>query len=265
MKKHFRILTAAVLAASLLAGCGAGAGNSAGSTQRSSESADATNRKSDADTSDTAAGASTGDSGAAGSGTSTAAASGTADALIIYFDYSENMSDTSSMDTDAITSASLAGESYKGIKENDLLVMRDEIQKKTGADVYSVQVTDPYDPDYNKMVSVAQDDQNDDKEFHFKEALPDLSGYQTIYMGMPVWWGGLPQPMVSFLDQNDFSGKTIIPFGIHLGSRFGRMVDQIEEMEPNATVSEDGLTINSHTANDEVVSAVDEWLEKLGK
>lgn len=195
--------------------------------------------------------------------TQTAAVTGNSKALIIYFDYSENMGDTSGMTADAITSASLAGATIEGVTTNDLLVMKDEIQKQTGADVYSVQVTDPYDPDYNTMVSVAQDDQNNNKQFSFKEEVPDLSQYDTIYMGMPVWWGGLPQPMVSFLDQNDFSGKTIIPFGINLGSGFGRMIDQIKEAQPDATVSDDGLTENSHTANDEVVSDVDTWLQNL--
>lgn len=195
--------------------------------------------------------------------TQTASASGNSKALIVYFDYSENMGDTSGMTADAITSASLDGQKIDGITKNDLLVMKDEIQKQTGADVYSVQVTDPYDPDYETMVSQAQDDQNDNKQFTFKEALPDLSGYDTIYMGMPVWWGGLPQPMVCLLDQYDFSGKTIIPFGIHLGSRFGRMIDQIKEAEPDATVIEDGLTENGHTPNSQVVSDVDEWLAGL--
>lgn len=195
--------------------------------------------------------------------TQTAAKADNSKSLIVYFDYSENMGDTSGMSADAITSASLAGAKIDGVTTNDLLVMKDEIQKQTGADVYSVQVTDPYDPDYNTMVSVAQEDQNNNKQFSFKEGLPDLSQYDTIYMGMPVWWGGLPQPMVSFLNQNDFSGKTIIPFGINLGSGFGNMIDQIKEAQPDATVSDDGLTENSHTANDEVVSDVDTWLQNL--
>lgn len=252
MKNTGKLLALGITAAMLFSGCG-----SAASGQASG-----------------AASASGNESGSAGvqasSGTSVeeSASSGTSqntgsDSLIVYFDYSENMGDTSNMDVDAITSASLAGMTIDGITENDLEVMKDEIQKQTGADVYSVQITEPYDPDYEKMVNVAQEDQNNDKQFSFKEELPDLSGYNTIYLGMPVWWGGLPQPMASFLEQNDFSGKNIIPFGIHLGSQFGRMIDQIQELQPNATVSEDGLTENSHTPNDQVVSDVDEWLNGL--
>lgn len=252
MKK--KIITAAIsaLMAISLAACG----NSVSSTS----SADSVQTPNTASTATADAAGSNSSSGSAASGT---AASGNGKALIVYFDYSENMGDTSKMSADAITSASLDGSKISGIKTNDLLVMKDEIKNQTGADEFSVQVTDPYDPDYDKMVNAAQEDQTNNKKFSFKNSLPDLSGYDTIYMGMPVWWGGLPQPMVSFLDQNDFSGKTIIPFGINLGSGFGQMIDQIKEAEPDATVSDDGLTENSHTANSKVISDVDAWLKNL--
>lgn len=262
-RKWVSIVTAGVMAGAILTGCGA----SSGSGQQAATQESSTAEAAASDTSDAAQSVSSEEEAeknvtetAAGTASTSADASSGSRSLIVYFDYSENMGDTSGMTVDAITSASLAGQSYDGITKNDLLVMRDEIQEQTGADVFSVRVTEPYDPDYNNMVGVAQEDQNNNKQFTFVEELPDLSDYDTIYMGMPVWWGGLPQPMVSFLDQNDFSGKTIIPFGIHLGSRFGRMISQIEEAEPDATVDEDGLTENSHTPNAQVVSDVDAWL-----
>lgn len=257
MKKRFAAIVVSSIVAVMLAACGnSGATASQTSTAQSAQTSES--RGNASASSGSAVTADEASSLAAGS-----AASGNSKSLIVYFDYSENMGDTSNMSADAITSASLAGQKYDGITKNDLLVMRDEIQKQTDADTFSVVVTDPYDPDYEKMVGVAQDDQNDNKKFSFVNQLPDLSGYDTIYMGMPVWWGGLPQPMVSFLDQNDFSGKTIIPFGINLGSGFGQMIDQIKKAEPNATVSDDGLTENSHTANDKVISDVDAWLKSL--
>lgn len=252
MKKIFGVLLTGVLAASVLAGCG----SSGSSSSASSSAAQADTQTEDVQT-ETAQGTET----EAASVTETA--SGNSKSLIVYFDYSENMGDTSDMDADAITSASLDGMTIDGVTENDLLVMRDEIQKQTGADTFSVRVTEPYDPTYENMVNVAQDDQDNDKQFTFVEDLPDLSGYDTIYLGMPVWWGGLPQPMVNLLEENDFSGLTIIPFGINLGSGFGNMINQIEEAQPAANVIEDGLTENSHTPNDEVVSDVDSWLDEL--
>lgn len=255
MKKRLVSIAISAIAAVSLAACGSSNSTTAASTKAESSQTSSVQSSSNEGTDSAAVNEASAQAGSI--------ASGNSKSLIVYFDYSENMGDTSGMKADAITRASLAGQDYDGITKNDLLVMRDEIQKQTGADTFSVVVTDPYDPDYEKMVGVAQDDQNNNKKFSFVNKLPDLSGYDTVYMGMPVWWGGLPQPMVSFLDQNDFSGKTIIPFGINLGSGFGQMIDQIKEAEPNATVCDDGLTENAHTENDKVVSDVDSWLKGL--
>ena len=89
-----------------------------------------------------------------------------------------------------------------------------------------------------------------------------LDDYDTIYFGVPVWWGELPQPVHVFFQQYDFSGKTIVPFGIHHGSRFGRMVEQMKEYEPDSVVL-DGFTINADTDNDEVKSQFDTYLNSL--
>lgn len=62
--------------------------------------------------------------------------------------------------------------------------------------------------------------------------------------------------------ENDLSGKTIVPFGIHLGSRFGKMIEQMKGLEPGATVT-DGFTINAETDNDEVKTGFGEWLDAL--
>ena len=68
--------------------------------------------------------------------------------------------------------------------------------------------------------------------------------------------------MISFFESYDFSGKTIIPFGIHLGSRFGSMIDQIKELEPDANIL-DGFTVSADTDNDKVRSEFDAFLEAV--
>lgn len=178
------------------------------------------------------------------------------------YDYSENMGDTSGMETDAITSASLAGESPEGVEKNNLLVIVDEIKEKTGADVFSVRQKETFDPDYEKMVEPAQDDQDKNRQFTFVEDIDNLDDYDLIYIGMPVWWAKLPQPMKQFVENHDFSGKTIIPFGIHRGSRFGQMINQLKELADGAEIIEDGYTVSATTANDEVREEVDAWLGK---
>lgn len=210
-----------------------------------------------------ACGSSSGTSSSASSGSSSGSKTSGNKVLVLYFDQGENSRGAGDSETDAVTSASLAGGIPSGIDKNDILVMKDAILKRTGGDEYAVRINEPYAPKYKNMVNQAQEDQDNDKQFTFKNDLPDLSQYTTIFVGMPVWWGGLPQPMVNVFEQLDFSGKTIIPFGIHLGSRFGNMVNQIKQYEPNAKVSDDGLTLSGHTRNSTVTRKVNNWLDNL--
>lgn len=176
--------------------------------------------------------------------------------LVAYFAYSENMGDTSGMSVDAITSASVGPTDNT---EGNLQVMAQVIEENTGADVFHIVVSDPYDPEYNVMLDRAVEEIENNTLPALTDSVENLEQYDVIYLGTPVWGGVLPQPVVTFLTENDLSGKTIIPFGIHLGSRFGRMLDQIEELCPEATLAE-GFTISASTSNDDVRAEFGEWL-----
>lgn len=171
-------------------------------------------------------------------------------------EYSENMGDTSGMSVDAITSASVGPTDNT---EGNLQVMAQVIQENTGADVFHIVVSEPYDPEYDVMRERAIDEMDDNTLPALTDRVENIEQYDVIYLGTPVWGGALPQPVVTFLTENDLSGKTIIPFGIHLGSRFGRMLNQIEELCPEATLAE-GFTISASTSNDDVRAEFGEWL-----
>lgn len=137
--------------------------------------------------------------------------------------------------------------------------MADEVKTLKSADVFSIQVNEVYPTNFEDMTGIAKNDIADNKQFTFKEELTNLSDYDTVYFGVPVWWGELPQPVHVFFQQYDFSGKTIVPFGIHHGSRFGSMINQMKEYEPDATVL-DGFTIDADTDNEDVKKEFDEYL-----
>lgn len=177
--------------------------------------------------------------------------------LVAYFAFSENIGYTNAMGVDAITSASL--NRHTDNTEGNLQVMAQAAVEATGGDLFSVIVTEPYNPEYNSMAGAAQEDQRNGKEFTFVNEIENLEQYDTVYIGIPVWWGKLPQPMVSFFESYDFSGKTIIPFGIHLGSRFGSMITEIRELEPQADVK-DGFTISADTDNGKTLNEFKEYL-----
>ena len=94
--------------------------------------------------------------------------------------------------------------------------------------------------------------------------LPEhLEQYDTIFVGYPNWWADLPMAVYSFFDEYDFSSKTIIPFNVHNGSRFSRTIETIQELEPNATVIEDGFTISEQNVP-EAADDVASWLQEIG-
>ena len=84
-----------------------------------------------------------------------------------------------------------------------------------------------------------------------------------IFLGYPNWNADLPMPLYTFLEENDFSGKTIIPFTVHGGSGFSRTISTIAELQPETTVLEDGLSISRNSVA-EAQDDVSSWIAGLG-
>ena len=132
-----------------------------------------------------------------------------------------------------------------------------------GAELYEIVPEDPYtdeDLDYNDSSSRATTEQNDET------ARPAISGeidnienYDTVYVGFPIWWNDMPRIMYTFFDTYDFSGKTIAPFCTSGGSGISEAVNNIEELEPSATVVE-GLRTSPSGAEADIA----DWLESIG-
>lgn len=92
--------------------------------------------------------------------------------------------------------------------------------------------------------------------------LPDLSGYDTIVLGYPCWWGTMPQAVFTFLESADFSGKKILPFCTHEGSGMGRSESDIKKLCPAATVARGLAITGSSCASSE--AAIKKWLSANG-
>ena len=93
--------------------------------------------------------------------------------------------------------------------------------------------------------------------------LANLNDYDTIFIGYPAWWYDMPMALYSFFEEYDLSGKTIIPFNTHNGSRFSGTIDTIQQLEPDAVVITDGFTVNEQR----VANAAEDiaaWLDELG-
>lgn len=175
--------------------------------------------------------------------------------LIAYFTAAENSG------VDAVSSASYSV--VNGEAVGRLRAVANMIQTKTGGELFSIQTSVVYPTDGGELIEYAADEQANDARLELTSHIDDLEQYDVIFVGYPNWWADLPQVMYSFFDEYDFSGKTIIPFNVHNGSRLSRTVETIAELEPNAAVETNAFTISEHNVSD-AEKEVTDWLEGLG-
>lgn len=111
-----------------------------------------------------------------------------------------------------------------------------QIQKATGADAFEIVPVDPYPTNYNAVVERAKQELRADYRPVLKSNGPDLNTYKVIFVGSPNWWSTIAPPVMTFLAAHDLSGKTIVPFITHEGSRLGKSVQDVKRLSPGATV-----------------------------
>lgn len=139
------------------------------------------------------------------------------------------------------------------------------IAEKQGADIYEIVPEQPYtdeDLDYGNRSSRSTSEQNDSSSRPAISVSIDLDGYDTVYVGYPIWWADMPRIMYTFFDTYDLSGKTIAPFCTSGGSGLSGTPRTIAELEPSASVTA-GLHVSGYST-DNADSDVEDWLEANG-
>ena len=143
-------------------------------------------------------------------------------------------------------------------------LVAEEIAKETGAEIVEIVPVKPYDDDrshYNALLRRAQKEHDTDARPAIRDALP-IADYERIYIGYPMWCYTFPMIIYTLFEQYDFSGKTIIPFNTHMGSRDGGTYETIKELAPKATVLA-GLPVEMSDAERGTADAVAKWLKTL--
>ena len=133
------------------------------------------------------------------------------------------------------------------------------IQQEVGGDLFRIETVQEYPGSHEPLLEFAYNELSENARPELATQIENLDSYSVIFLGYPNWNADLPMPLYTFLEQYDFSGKTIIPFTTHGGSGFSRTIQTIEELQPNATVVEEGLSISRNSvpeAQSEVVSWV---------
>ncbi|EAN6653637.1 flavodoxin [Salmonella enterica] len=138
------------------------------------------------------------------------------------------------------------------------------IQKQTHGDLFRLETATPYPRQHDALLRVAEKEQQTQARPSLKTPLPDLSDYDTIYVGYPIWWYTMPMVIYSLFEQNDFAGKTVIPFTTHGGSRLADSLREIARMQPQATLVTRALSISRNDiSGPDVPAQVEQWVKQV--
>ena len=137
-----------------------------------------------------------------------------------------------------------------------------QIHQKAGGDIFEIECVTPYSSNYNTVLQEAQRDQRAQARPALRNRITNIAQYDVIILGYPNWWATIPMPIATFLEQYDFSGKTIIPFCSHGGGRFGQSLTDIEKLAPLARLG-DALSVH-YSGGSSLTNDINAWLRKNG-
>lgn len=183
--------------------------------------------------------------------------------LIAYFSLLGNVDYDE--DVDASTSASIYiddGQKY-GTTETVARMIQDNV----GGDLFRIETEEEYSDDFETVINEARDERGADARPVIINKVEDIDKYDTIFIGYPVWSMTVPNVILTFIEEYDLSGKTIIPFCTHNGYGEGSSFEVIEENAAGADVNTNGIAV----ASDDIVngniadveSDVADWVQGL--
>ena len=139
------------------------------------------------------------------------------------------------------------------------------IAEITGGDLFEIEPVITYDKDtanYEELAEYAKKERDNDTRPEIKQ-LPNVSEYDYIFIGYPMWWYTYPQIIRTLIEGVDLSGKIIIPFNTHEGSGDGGSYRELQEALPNSKVLI-GLPIRGQNLKDyDQKGNIKEWLYEL--
>jgi flavodoxin len=136
-----------------------------------------------------------------------------------------------------------------------------QIQKSVGGDIFEIQPAKPYPGNYDAVLKLAKQELESKYEPVLKTKIENIESYDVIFIGYPNWWSTFPAPVRTFLSQNNFPGKTIIPFCTYGGGGIGQSIKDISTLCPNSTLL-DGFAILGKDVKT-AQNKVSEWLREI--
>ena len=177
--------------------------------------------------------------------------------LIAYFTWAENtvVANPTVVNVDAATSASVFAPGNTGS-------MARWIQAETGGDLFSIVTVKPYSSNYDECLQQSAAEETRGERPLLKFHVNNMENYDTVFLGYPIWHYTCPMAILTFLEEYDFSGKTIIPFSAHGTGGLTGSIKDISKTAPNSTIRPAlGVTRRDMGTAQQAVTA---WLRRLG-
>ena len=182
---------------------------------------------------------------------------GNSNILIAYFTWADNtvVEDPSSVDVDATTSASV-------LAPGNAAKLASWIQQEVGGDLHSIVVEEPYSSDYDQCLDRAADEKADNARPALASHVDNMEDYDIVFLGFPNWWYTLPMPVLTFVEEYDWSGKTVVPFVTHgTGGLSSTIRDLTAALPEDVTILEPIGVYRPEV--DASQSAIQEWIAGL--
>ena len=175
--------------------------------------------------------------------------------LVAYFSWADNAVIEGEVDAVASPSVTAPG---------NVEQLATWVQEETGGDLFSIRVTEPYSSDWDECLDRANNERSQNARPELVEAVENIGDYEVVFLGYPNWWYGAPMAVLSFIEENDLSGKQVFLFCSHGTGGLAGSVEDIEEVLPEGvTLSDNVFDVyeeDAPSAQNDILS----WLSELG-
>lgn len=175
--------------------------------------------------------------------------------LVAYFSWADNAEIEG--EVDAVTSPSVTA-------PGNVEQLATWVQEETGGDLFSIRVIEPYSSDWDECLDRANNERSQNARPELVESVENIADYEVVFLGYPNWWYGAPMAVLSFIEENDLSGKQVFLFCSHGTGGLAGSVEDIEEVLPEGvTLSDNVFDVyeeDAPSAQNDILS----WLSELG-
>lgn len=131
-----------------------------------------------------------------------------------------------------------------------------EIQAIVGGDLVKIEPAKPYPDDYSTTTDIGKKEKAANARPEVKTKVANMADYDVVFVGYPIWWGTAPMAVFTFMEQYDFTGKTVIPFCTSGGSGIDGSIADIQKAAGKGTV------VKGFNCNDS--NGIKDWLVNIG-